>query len=115
MAARIEGDFAWFTLGAKKLGIAQLEIIGAAELIRQREEEIVLILNKLKTKLSLDLLFINIIELELGKNYFITDDKEIKLILEKVLKVEFKGRIAERNELIMRKQIVPLIKEILEK
>lgn len=115
LAKRLEGDIAKFVLGGKKISIAQLEIIGAKELVEQRSEEIILILNKSKIKLGLDFIFLNIVELELDKNYFLADDNRIKAILEKVLVVKFKGVVAERNGLIMRKQIVPLIKEELEK
>jgi manganese-dependent inorganic pyrophosphatase len=110
LAERIAGDFAWFILGDKKFGIAQLEIIGAAELIRQRGDEIISILNRLKTDLSLDYVFQNTIELEKLKNYLVTDDDATKTILEKVLPVKFVGMVAVSEQLIMRKQIVPLIK-----
>lgn len=115
LAERIEGEFAWFILGNKKLGIAQIEIIGAEELIRQRGSEIVSILNKLKTDLDLDYIFQNTIELEKLRNYLVTDNDATKIILEKVLQVKFDGIVAVREPLIMRKQIVPLIKAELDR
>jgi inorganic pyrophosphatase/exopolyphosphatase len=115
LARRIKGDFAWFDLGGKRVGIAQLEIIGAERLAKDRSEEILSVLRKLKLDFSLDWVFQSVIELELGKNYFISDDNQLRAVLEKILDVRFRGLIAERDKMIMRKQIVPLIKEELEK
>lgn len=114
LAQRIESDFAWFILGGKRVSIAQLEIIGAEELIEERSEEIILILNKLKIDLNIDSIFLNIIELEKLKNFIVALDDSTKNLLEKVLDIKFVGNVAVRNQLIMRKQIVPLIKEELE-
>ena len=115
LAVRIAGDSAWFELGNKKIGISQLEIIGAKGLLNNRSQEIVSILNKIKTDLGLDLIFQNTIDLEVGVSYFITEDQPTQAILEKSLGVKFNGVVATANELIMRKQIVPLIKEELER
>jgi manganese-dependent inorganic pyrophosphatase len=115
LTERINGDLAWFIIGGQKIGIAQLEIIGADELVGSREKEIISILKDIETDYGLDFIFLNIIELKEEKNYFLTDNGQIKMILEKILKIRFRNNIAERNGLIMRKQIVPLIKEELEK
>jgi len=115
LAERIEGDFAWFVLGGRRIGIAQIEMIGADELISERSNGILKSLDKMKTDLNLDLVFQNTIELEKGKNYIITADELTKIILTRILKVKFVGICAETESLIMRKQIVPLLKEELEK
>lgn len=115
LAKRIEGDFAWFVIGGKRIGVAQIEMIGVKKLIDERGDEIIKVLEKTKKEMNLDFIFQNTIELEDCKNYFITNDIEAKNILEKALKVKFSGIYAERDNLIMRKQIVPLLKEELEK
>lgn len=112
---RIEGDFAWFTFADKKVSIAQIEIIGVDKLIKDRGEEIINILEKIKLDMNLDYIFLNTIELELGYNYFISSDLKTRKLLETVLDVKFDKFIAKRPNLIMRKQIVPLLKEELEK
>jgi manganese-dependent inorganic pyrophosphatase len=112
---RIEGDFAWFVMGDKKVGIAQLEIIGADKLIEERIDDIIKTLEEIKSEMKLDYIFQNTIELEECKNIFVTPDIKTQALLEKVLEVKFSGFVAERPNLIMRKQIVPLIKEELEK
>jgi len=54
------------------------------------------------------------IDLENLKNYLVASDPEVKQLLEKVLEIKFDGNVAERPSLIMRKQIVPLLKKELE-
>jgi manganese-dependent inorganic pyrophosphatase len=112
---RIEGDFAWFIMGGKKVGIAQIEIIGADNLIKERLNDIIQTLEKIKSQMGLDYIFQNTIELEEIKNLFIAKDADTQAVLEKALGIRFSGSVAERPNLIMRKQIVPLIKEELEK
>jgi len=112
---RIDSDFAWFNLGGQKVGIAQIEIIGAQKLIADREPEIISALNEIKVEQGFDFIFQNTVELEGVKNFFVASDAATKRLLEKVLNIRFSGSVAERPNLIMRKQIVPLLKAELEK
>lgn len=114
LAKRIEGDFSWFIMGGKKVGIAQIEMVGAKELIEKRESEIIQILDEIKTEMCLDFVFQTTIELGEAKNYFITANKAMQELLTKILGVSFVGNVAERPNLIMRKQITPLLKAELE-
>ncbi|MFA6424035.1 MAG: DHHA2 domain-containing protein [Candidatus Magasanikbacteria bacterium] len=111
---RIEGDLAWFDIGDKKIGIAQIEMIGAQDLIDKRVVEIVNILQYIKNNKKFDYIFLNAVELEQVYNIFVTGDIDSKTLLEKVLGIEFVGNAAKRSNLIMRKQLVPLLKEELE-
>ena len=111
---RIVGDFAHFTLGGKHIGIAQIEMIGAGELVEKREEEILSVLRDMVEEMSLDFVFQSTLELDGAKNYFVTEQDETKVLLKEIFAVEFQGSIAERSGLIMRKQIVPLLKDVLE-
>lgn len=115
LAERIEGDFSWFVMGDKKVGIAQIEMIGAKKLIEERGVEIIQTLEKIKQTMSLDFVFQNTIELADYKNFFVATGSRTKNLLEKILNVKFTGISAERPNLIMRKQIIPLLKEELEK
>lgn len=114
LADGIKGDLALLTVNNSQIGIAQLEIVGARKLINERCSEIIQILNDIKNENNLDLVFMNIIELEDIQNFFITDDLQAQKLLGKMLNVSFRGLVAERKELIMRKQIVPLLKQELE-
>lgn len=117
LSERIERDFALFVLGEKRIGIAQIEMIGARELICQRGNEIIKTLQQLKkSKMNnLDCIFLNAIELEHCYNIFVTDEDKSKQLLEKVFGIKFSKNSAEGKYLMLRKQIVPLLKEELEK
>jgi manganese-dependent inorganic pyrophosphatase len=112
---RILGDLAWFNMGNKKVSIAQIEMVGAEKLIKERLDEIIEILENIKRDMKLDVIFLNTIELEECKNFFITNNIETQKLLVKILDIKFNGFVAEKPNLIMRKQIVPLLKEELEK
>lgn len=115
LMARIEGDFARFEFGNQKIGIAQLEIIGAKELLDHRGDEVIIILQKIKEKLGLDFIFQNTIDLEAGKSYLMAGDQDMQALLTKSFGVSFQGAMAAMPELLMRKQLVPILKEELEK
>lgn len=114
LGERIKSDFAWFVIGGKKVGIAQIEMIGAKKLLDERGDEIVKKLEKIKKAMNLDIIFQNTIELEDMKTFFVASDPETQKLLTKVFDVQFVGIIAERPDALMRKQIVSLLKEILE-
>jgi len=114
LAERINGDFAWFILADKRIGIAQLEIMDVEELLKRRQSEIIFILDKIKIDLNLDFIFQNIIDLKNFRNFIITNNHLAKSILEKALDIKFQDNLAVRDQLIMRKQIVPLVKKELE-
>lgn len=111
----IENDCAWFVVNDKKISIAQLEIIGVDKLINERLPEIESALIELKKNNYLDMVFLNAIDLKNNNNTIVAVETELKNILEKSLSIEFIGNIAKKKEVIMRKQMMPLIKEFLEK
>lgn len=111
---RIRGETACFQFGGKKFGIVQIELVGVEKLIRERKDEILKILGALKEEMNLDFIFQSTLELVDAKNYFLTQDNVAKELLAKALGVQFTGEVALREGLIMRKQIVPLLKDELE-
>jgi manganese-dependent inorganic pyrophosphatase len=112
---RIEGDLATFVLGGKKVAIGQIEMIGAEELARARQDEIEHVLATVKEKMDLDITFLNLIEIEQGYNILIAPDANVQDILKKALQTAFVGNLARTDRIIMRKEIGPLIKEELDK
>lgn len=108
----IDADFAWFDFGGagNRIGYAQLEMMDAKELVEARKEEVLKILNELKSKEGMDHIFISFIDLGAGVNIFVTDDSRIQEILSKVLNVSFQDNVAFRPEFIMRKEVTPLLK-----
>ena len=113
LAERIGDDFAWFVLGGQRVGIAEIEIIGAKALLDQRGDEIVRELRRIKREMKLDIVFQNTIELEGVQTFLVADEPETQQLLERTLNVRFVGIVAHRQEAIMRKQIVPLLKKAL--
>ncbi len=112
---RITGDLALYNIANKKFGIAQIEMIGVEKLMRERIDEIIEIINKVKDEESLDFIFLSAIDLEKEKTYLISDDKNTKDLVKKILNVSFEDNLAQKEGIIMRKQISPLLKEELEK
>ncbi|MBU1754835.1 DHH family phosphoesterase [Patescibacteria group bacterium] len=112
LAPAIDADFAWFDFGGtgNKIGYAQLEMMGAKELVEARKEEVLNILNELKAKEGMDHIFISFIDLGEGINIFVTNDSRMQDILSKVLNVSFEHNVALRPEFIMRKEVTPLLK-----
>lgn len=112
----IRGDFANFkshNFNGKKIGIAQIEMIEGRKLVKDRKDEIVSEINAIMEELDMDIVFLTIIDLEANQNILVAPNIEIEAILSKVLKVKFQNQIAIRQGLIMRKEIVPLIKDYL--
>ncbi|MFA5889035.1 MAG: DHHA2 domain-containing protein [Candidatus Paceibacterota bacterium] len=114
LAQRIEADFAWFKFGKHKIGCAQLEIIDVKSLVNSRKAKILQILEDLKAKDGLDMIFMSFIDLGEGFNAFITGDLEMQRVLSEILNIQFKDDLAFRPSLIMRKEIAPLLKEKLQ-
>jgi inorganic pyrophosphatase/exopolyphosphatase len=107
-------DFAGFTghnFGSYKLGTAQIEMIGGKELVLTRKPEIIIELKKIMADQNLNFVFLTIIDLEANQNIIVAPTQEIEQILSKVLNATFIDQVAIRPGLIMRKEIVPLLKE----
>lgn len=112
LSERIEADFAWFLFGTEKVGVAQLEIMEVKPLVETRKAEVLSILEILKSKDARDKIFISFIDLGEEFNAFITNDPSMQSALASVLGVNFQDNLAFRDGFIMRKEIVPLLKEI---
>ncbi len=111
---RMEGEFANFEIIGKKFGIVQVEIVNVDELVGSRLSEILKFLKDIKIDNKLDFIFQTTIDLENGRNVFIAGDIEAQEVLKSVLGVKFENNIAIKDGLIMRKQIVPLVRDFLE-
>lgn len=77
--------------------------------------EIIEIMDQSQIKHVINICFTLIVELEKNCNYFVCTDKSTKELLTKTLEIDFKGQMAKRDGLIMRKEIVPLLKDYIEK
>jgi manganese-dependent inorganic pyrophosphatase len=110
MAANLEevmtSDFKTFDNG---LGIAQLEGFNLDQLVNNNLEKIKNILASLKEKNNLKFIFLTAADIENGYNIFVVIDEETKNLLEKSMELNFSNYIAKNNELLLRKQILPLL------
>lgn len=109
-----EGDFATFRFGDTRIGIAQLEIVDAAGFVEGNLAEIVRTLGELKSEESLDITFLTCIDVEKAFNELVAFDRETQELVGRVLGIGFGGNVARRDGILMRKEIVPLLKAALE-
>jgi len=106
-------DFATFHFNNHHLGIVQLEIINVNKFMRENLVKIKKILEELKKEKSLEIVFLTCIDLEKAFNEIVVIDEETQKFVEQALNVKFKDGVTKRDGILMRKEIVPLIKEVL--
>ncbi|MDO8513239.1 MAG: hypothetical protein Q7S37_01945 [bacterium] len=112
---RIKGETAHFIVNENRISIIQLEIIGVNKLLSERGNEIIKILEHIQTGLNLKYIFSNNIDLEEEKTYFFTSDPLTKQILTKIFNVQFQGNTAVYPKLILRKEIMAILSDKLDK
>ena len=95
----------------KKIGIAQLEIINLEEIITTNLTRILNLLKQLKQELALDHIFLTVPDLEKGFNLIVTDDLNYQKILSEALGVSFTNSLAKTDHLLMRKEIIPMLRK----
>ena len=100
-----------FPIKGFRIGISQLELSNSDKIILEYKGEIFSLLKELQKEHALSFNFLSIVDMEKGNNFFITDDPQMQKILEDVLSVIFTDNIATYGELILRKQLVPLLKK----
>ena len=89
--------------------IIQLELVDTDEFIK-RSDELKSSLVRVREEDGIAIIFLTIIDIEKGYNLFVTIDSETETILERLLNVKFENGIARREGIIMRKEIVPMIR-----
>ena len=104
-------ETAIFEMGDKRLGIVQLEMVGSESLVVNRYDEILEILDRLREQNKLDVIFLTVLDIEKKLNRFVTADSVAQALLTEALGVTFTGNTAVREGIIMRKEIIPLIKK----
>jgi inorganic pyrophosphatase/exopolyphosphatase len=104
-------ECAIFNINNQKIGISQLEIVNANLFVKENITNIKAILSSIKTSKSLDIIFLSLIDLKHAFNIFIVIDQTSQNLIEKILKLQFKNSISKTEHIIMRKEIIPLIRE----
>ncbi len=110
----LKDDFQDFSFGEKHIGITQLEVINLEQLIKDHLEQILSVLEELKQEYNLDSAFLTSVDLEKEFNLFVTDDSEAQTVLEKTFNIKFLNNVAKRDDLVLRKEIVPKLESFFE-
>jgi manganese-dependent inorganic pyrophosphatase len=115
LVQRVRGDFKRFELGGKTIGIAELEMMGARSVLESRLAEVTGELVLLKQEQQLDIVLQNTLDLTEEVTFFVAPDADTRQLLERATRAIFRESIAELPYLLMRKQVVPMLKAELER
>lgn len=96
-----------------RMGIIQMEMIDVGGFLAKNMEKIRKVLPEIMEENDLDSAFVTFVDIEKGFNLFVAIDERTRKIVENSLDVRFEGEVAERNGILMRKEIIPKIKEAL--
>lgn len=105
----IRNDFATFVLNGITIGIGQLEMMNGENFVNGERNDLEVILKKMKAEKKLNTAFLSVIDVEKRGNTFLAIDALSKKLLTEILGVRFSKNIAQKDGIIMRKTIVPLL------
>lgn len=106
-------DLAEFNYNGKKFAILQLEILGVEKLLAKSKDDLVKAITEFKIEKKLQYIFLTMIDIEKGTNTFLVIDKQSEELVTNALDVSFENNIAVKEGILMRKSIIPLIKDLL--
>jgi len=106
-----DADLAKVRINGKLFIILQLEINGVEEFAKKNMPVLEAVFGRIKKKESADYIFATLIDIEKAFNLFICFDDETKVILENALKIKFTRNLSKREGILMRKEIIPKLKE----
>lgn len=101
-------------ISGSKVSIFQLEICGVDDFIRKNFDEITDAMLDIKMEQGFDWVLLTCVDLDKAENTFVVVSEEAEELLESVLKIRFEKNIAHLPDIIMRKELIPLIKNYLE-
>lgn len=109
----IVSDFKEVKIGDKLVGIVQLEVIGLRNILESRKQQLFEIFEELTKEKTLDYIFLTAVGIEEGINLFVTNHEPTKRLIENAFNISFnKNDSAERKGVILRKEIIPLLRQI---
>ncbi|MGI5826761.1 MAG: DHHA2 domain-containing protein [Patescibacteria group bacterium] len=111
----ITEDYAVREFGGRRVGIAQIEVADLENLLKELKPEIVAVLEKMRAKYELDLIFFNGIDILKGFNIFMTVDEKSNMFFSEVLGLELSSDGTKTDFVMLRKQIWPKVKNLLER
>lgn len=114
LAQAMDAECGSAELGGKRIGCVQMEIIGSENLVQNRKEEMLKIMSQLKETDRFDYIFATILDIEEKVNRFLCDDVSFQPFLSNALDINFEDSLALRAGIIMRKEITPKLKAVME-
>ncbi len=110
----ILSDISWRSMKGNRCTIGALEIIGVKALMKDRLPEMLQIVAEFKETHHAKPALLTLIDLEEGFTAFVTGDRETQELLQKTLPVSFTGGVARYPQMLMRKQLFPLLEQVIE-
>lgn len=95
----------------KSIVIAQLELVDAEIFLDKNNMKIRELLEKIKQEKQVDYIFLNCIDIWKGYNVIFTIDTKTEELLEEILGISFVDGKAATSDIIMRKELVKLLKD----
>ena len=111
----IKDDFAVREFAGRRIGIAQIEVTDLENLLKKLKAEILKTLEEQRTEYSLDFVFFTGIDILNGFNVFIAADDKSKAIFSEALGIKLNRGGTKADLVMLRKQIWPKVKKLLEK
>jgi manganese-dependent inorganic pyrophosphatase len=106
----VEKSLATYKFKRNQVGIAQISIVESVKFVQKNIEDLHKATRRLKKKYELDHMFVKLIDLNEGRNIFITEDIETQKVLIKNFQVEFEEHTAHSHGIITRKEMAPVLK-----
>lgn len=103
----LDTDTKVFKIGENNFAIGQIELWDAGSIIKDRRQEIDNVMNKYDDMSWV----VNISDVSHGYNYIYSTSERGKKAIEEKLQITFEDNIAKTNELVMRKQLMKLLRE----
>lgn len=107
-------EFPNANINNQKIGVSQLEMVNANLFVKENLSKIKAILSSIKTSQSLDIIFLSLIDVNEAFNVFVIIDKTSQNLIEKILQIQFKNNTYKTKHIVLRKEIIPLIREYLQ-
>lgn len=111
LITRLRKDASWAQNGDYKIGIVQIEFLGATQIAYKRSAEIIHLLHSLQSEHETDYSFASLIDLSNNTTLFLTNDSSLQRILTTVFSVAFEHNVATYPTFILRKEIGPKLHE----
>ncbi len=110
----VEEKLAVFKFHRVKVAIGQIEILEAEKFVTKNLDDIIKALRRLATKHDVHHIFVKVIDITQGRNIFIAEELETQKLLVKNFQLEFENNIAHTHHVLVRKEIVPVLKSYFE-